>query len=64
MTVGFSVAEAKQARQVTIIGEGVSEAGQQAIKASGSEVEVLTGDAYDIEAKLNARIQTGRAFGD
>jgi hypothetical protein len=64
VTVGFSVAEAKQARQVTIIGEGVSEAEQQALKSSGSEVEVLAGDAYDVEAKLNARIQAGRAFGD
>ena len=64
VTVGFSIAEAKQARQVTIIGEGISQTDQQAIKASGSDVEVLAGDAYDIEAKLNARIQAGRAFGD
>jgi hypothetical protein len=62
--VGFSVEEAKQARQVTIIGEGISPTEQQAITDSGSQVEVLTGDAYDIEAKLRARIQTGRAFGD
>ncbi len=62
-TIGFSVEEAKKARQVTIIGEGISPADQQAIRNSGSQVEVLTGDPYEIEARLNARIQAGRAFG-
>jgi len=64
VTVGFSVAEAKQARRVTIIGEGINDADQQAIKDSGSEVEILTGDAYDLEAKLDGRVRAGRAFGD
>lgn len=64
VTVGFSLAEAKQAQRVTIIGEGISAADQQAIRTSGSQVELLTGDAYDIETKLIARIQAGRAFGD
>ena len=64
VTVGFNVEEAKQARQVTIIGQGISDADQQAIKDSGSEVEILTGDAYDLEAKLDARVRAGRAFGD
>jgi hypothetical protein len=63
VTVGFSVAEAKQAQQVTIIGEGISAEDQEAIRNSGSQVEILTGDAYDIEAELNARVRTGRAFG-
>lgn len=63
VTVGFSVAEAKQAQRVTIIGEGISAADRQAIQGSGSEVESITGDAYDIEAELVARIQAGRAFG-
>jgi hypothetical protein len=63
VTVGFSVDEAKQAHRVTIIGEGISAADQQAIRDSGSQVEVLAGDAYDLEAQLNTRIQTGRAFG-
>jgi len=63
VTVGFSVAEAKQAHRVTIIGEGISAADRQAIQDSGSELEVIADDAYDIEAKLNARIQAGRAFG-
>jgi hypothetical protein len=63
VTVGFDVEEAKQARQVTIIGEGISAVTQQAIRNSGSQVEVLAGDAYDIEAELNARIRAGRAFG-
>jgi hypothetical protein len=63
VTVGFSVAEAKQAHRVTIIGEGISAADRQAIQESGSEVEVIADDAYDIEARLNARIQAGRAFG-
>ena len=63
VTVGFSVAEAKQAQRVTIIGEGISAADRQAIQDSGSEVETIAGDAYDIEAELIARIQAGRAFG-
>jgi hypothetical protein len=63
VTVGFSVEEAKRARQVTILGEGFSPADQQAITTSGSQVETLSGDAYDIEAELNARINAGRAFG-
>ena len=46
-----------------IIGEGISAADRQAIQDSGSEVEVIAGDAYDIEAELIARIQAGRAFG-
>jgi hypothetical protein len=62
-TVGFSVAEAKQSRQVTIIGEGISAADQQAIQSAGAQVEVLTGDPYTIEAKLNERIHSGRSFG-
>jgi hypothetical protein len=64
VTVGFSVAEAKQAQRVTIIGEGISAADQQKIRDSGSQIEILTGDAYDIETKLISRIQAGRAFGD
>jgi hypothetical protein len=64
LTVGFNVEVAKLAQQVTIIGEGISEAEKQAIKDSGSELEVLSGDAYNLEAKLNARVQAGRAFGD
>ncbi len=63
VTVGFSVEEAKQAQRVTIIGEGISAADRQAIQDSGSEVEAIAGDAYNIEAKLIARIQAGRAFG-
>jgi hypothetical protein len=62
-TIGFSVAEAKQARQVTIIGEGISQADQQAIQSAGAQVEVLSGDPYTLEAKLAERIRTGRAFG-
>jgi hypothetical protein len=61
--MGFSVDEAKQARQVTIIGEGISPADQQAIQNAGTQVEVLTGDPYTLEAKLNERIKAGRAFG-
>lgn len=62
-TVGFSVAEAKQARQCTIIGEGISAADQQAIQTAGTQLEVLTGDPYTLEARLNERIRTGRGFG-
>jgi hypothetical protein len=62
-TAGFSVEEAKQARYVTIIGDGVSQADQQAIRNAGSQVELLSGDPYEIEARLNARIRSGRSFG-
>ncbi len=62
-TIGFDVDEAKRAKQVTIIGEGISQAQLQAIRSANSEVEVITGDAYDIEAVLTARILNGRAFG-
>ena len=63
LTVGFSPEEAKQARQVTIIGEGISQAEIQAIQASGSEVEIISGDSYQIEGQLLARLSAGRAFG-
>jgi hypothetical protein len=62
-TVGFNVAEAKQARHVTIIGEGISQADQQVLRDAGSEVEVISGDSYQIEAELTARLRAGRAFG-
>jgi hypothetical protein len=62
-TVGFSVEEAKQARQVTIVGEGISAADQQALRNAGCQVEVLAGDPYELEAKLAARIRAGRGFG-
>ncbi|MFN8459184.1 MAG: hypothetical protein U0401_31800 [Anaerolineae bacterium] len=62
-TAGFSVEEAKQARQVTIIGEGISPADQQALRNAGCQVELLAGDPYDLEAKLAARIRAGRGFG-
>jgi hypothetical protein len=53
-----------QAEKVTVIGAGISAEDINAIQASGSEVEVLSGDAYAIEAELNRRIQEGRAFPD
>lgn len=62
-TVGFSVEEAKRASQVTIIGEGITLVDQQALRNAGVQVEVLAGDPYEIEARLNARIRAGRAFG-
>jgi hypothetical protein len=63
VTVGYSLDEAKQARQVTVVGEGISQAQIQALQAAGCKVEVVSGDAYNIEAQLAARIQAGRAFG-
>lgn len=62
-TVGFSVEEAKQARQVTIIGEGISSADQQALRSAGCQVEILSTDPYELEAKLAARIRAGQGFG-
>jgi hypothetical protein len=62
ITAGYSVEEAKKARRVSIIGEGISPAQQQAIRDAGSELEVLAGALYDIEAELQARIESGNAF--
>jgi len=63
VTVGFNIDEAKKAQQVTIIGEGIGAEVQQSITATGTQVEHLSGDPYDIETELNDRIRTGRAFG-
>ncbi|GAB4462725.1 MAG: hypothetical protein Kow0031_41180 [Anaerolineae bacterium] len=62
ITAGFSVEEAKRAQRVTILGEGISQADQDAIRASGSQLELLVGDAYTIEEELRWRIETGSAF--
>lgn len=62
ITAGFSVDEAKRAQRVTIIGEGISQVDQDAIIASGSQLELLAGDAYTIYAELQVRIETGNAF--
>jgi hypothetical protein len=62
ITAGFSVEEARRAQKVTIIGEGISQADQDAIRASGSQLELLAGDAYTIHAELQVRIETGNAF--
>lgn len=62
VTAGYSVEEAKTARRVTIIGEGISQADQQAIRDSGSELEILAGDPYQIEAELKRRVDSGNAF--
>lgn len=62
ITSGYSVSEAKQARYVTIIGEGISHDNIDAIHNSGSKVELLIGNAYQIEAELRERIRTGNAF--
>lgn len=61
-TSGYSVEEAKRAQRVTIIGQGISATDQQAIRDSGSQLEILDGDVYDIEAELNARLLSGNAF--
>ncbi len=61
-TVGFSVKEAKLARQVTIIGDDISPTDEQAIADSGSKVERLGGHPHDIEDELNTRISQGRTF--
>jgi hypothetical protein len=63
ITVGFSVAEAKQARQVTVLGDAASAAELEEIKNSGSEVEKLTGDPFELETVLAERVRAGRAFG-
>ncbi len=63
VTVGFRVDEAKQARRVTILGEGISQADIQAIRDAGSNVEVLSGSLLDVETQLLTRIQNRRPFG-
>jgi hypothetical protein len=62
-TVGFSLAEAKQAQKVTIIGEGISQADQQALRSAGAQVEVLNVDPYTLEIILSERVRNGKAFG-
>ncbi len=62
VTAGFSVEEARRAQFVTVVGEGISQADQDAIRASGSQLELLVGDAYAIEEELRARIEFGNAF--
>ena len=62
ITSGYSVSEAMQAQYVTIIGEGISHDDVDDIRDSGSKVELLIGNAYEIEAELRERIRTGNAF--
>jgi hypothetical protein len=62
LTAGFSVPEAKLAQRVTIIGEGIGQTQQDEIRASGSQLEQLAGDAYAIEEELRRRINNGTAF--
>jgi len=56
--IGFDVDEAKLAKNVTIIGRGVAQSVIDKIRASGSEVEVLAGNAYDIRRILEERIES------
>ncbi|MDX1521017.1 MAG: hypothetical protein R3264_05285 [Anaerolineae bacterium] len=62
-TVGFNLAEAKKAQQVTIIGEGITPAQVQELKDAGCQVDVISGDSYAIEAELISRLNAGRAIG-
>lgn len=64
LTAGFSLNEAKIARQVTIIGEAASAADIASLRGAGCEVEQLAGDGFALEATLANRIRAGRPFGD
>jgi hypothetical protein len=56
-TIGFSTDEAKLAKNVMIIGQGISQSTINEIRDSGSEVEVLAGDAYNIRRILKERVE-------
>lgn len=58
-TIGFSIDEAKLAKNVLIVGQGIPQSAINEIRDSGSEVEVLTGDAYDIRRTLKERNEWG-----
>ncbi len=63
ITVGFSVEEAKRANKVTVFGDGISRADVRAIQTAGAQVEVLGGNIFDIETRMQERIRSGQAFG-
>lgn len=64
LTAGFDLAEARRARQVTVIGAGVSAADVNSLRDAGCQVEQLAGDSFALEARLAARVKAGRPFGD
>lgn len=64
ITVGSSLAEARQAQQVTVIGSGFNEADLQVLRDAGSQVELIGEDIFTLESLLAERVRTGRAFGE
>ena len=64
LPAGFSVEEAKNARLVTIIGEGVSTGSVESLRQNGAKVELLVDGSYALEETLNQRIKNGKAFGE
>lgn len=56
---GYSVAEAGQAVRVTIIGDQVSAADEQTLRAAGCQVTRLGGDGYALAAALESLFAEG-----
>lgn len=56
---GFRRAEAEQAARVTIIGDTVSRADEDALRAAGGQVERVGGGAVAVERALAARVARG-----
>jgi hypothetical protein len=53
-TAGFSLAEATFATEVTIVGDGVPDSSEQALRIAGCQVKRLVGDGYALPAALEA----------
>ncbi len=56
---GFQRAEAELAARVTIIGDTVSQADEEALRAAGAQVERVGGGAAAVERTLAARVARG-----
>jgi len=55
-TGGFSVAEAAQASEVTIVGDAVPTAVEETLRAAGCDVKRLTGDGYALSVAFDQLI--------
>ena len=58
-TFGFRRAEAELAARVTIIGDTVSQADEETLRAAGAQVERVGGGAAAVERALAARVARG-----
>jgi hypothetical protein len=63
LTAGFSLKAARSARQVTVLGKGITDADVASLREAGCAVERLAGDSFALEVELAERILAGRPFG-